>query len=510
MSQSDNNNKRIVKNTIYLYFRMLLLMFISFYSTRIVLKALGVDDYGVYNVVGGIVAMLSFMSSSLTLATNRFFSYALGKKDIQLLNKTYSTSVIIFLCFSILIVILAETVGIWYFYHYIKIPPGSETAAMWVYQLSIITAFIGFNTSPIMSIVISHEDMRMYAMISLLEGGLKLGIAFLLLIPFLGNLKSYAIMTFISALIIRLIWHIYTKKKYKQIKFTFKLDKIVFKDIFSFIGWQIVGSVSWLLRNQGVNLVLNFFFGPALNTARSLAIQVNSGITSLVGNFQMASNPQMVKYYASDDTDNLFQLLFRSSKLSFLLILIFALPIGLEVRPILLFWLGEIPNYTIIFIQLIIIATLVDSLSGTLQQTVLATGKIKQYTQIVTTIMLSDILIVYLAYKLGYPPQALFYAEILIYALAFIARLYVTHHLLPSFKIIEYLKHVTMREIAAFGVAIILIGIYGLIFPSIKVHFILELIIFFGITGISCYYAGLTKAERVWVRGLIISKIGRR
>ena len=317
-------------------------------------------------------------------------------------------------------------------------------------------------------------------------------------------------MTFISALIIRLIWHIYTKKKYRQIQFTLIFDKVIYKYIFGFISWQVVGSVSWMLRNQGVNLVLNFFFGPALNTARSLAIQVNSGITSLVGNFQMASNPQMVKYYASDDTDNLFQLLFRSSKLSFLLILIFALPIGFEVKPILLFWLGEIPDYTIIFIQLIIVATLVDSLSGTLQQTVLATGKIKQYTQIVTTIMLSDILIVYIAYKLGYPPQALFYAEIFIYVLAFIARLYVTHYLLPSFKIMEYLKHVTMREIAAFGLAIILIGVYGLIFPSIKVHFILELIIFFGITGISCYYAGLTKAERVWVRGIILSKIRNR
>lgn len=505
MDNSLSSNKRILKNTLFLYFRMMLLMVISFYSSRVVLEILGVEDYGIYNVVGGIVAMISFVNSSMSLASNRFFSFAIGKNDIELLNKTYSTSVILHFIFGIIIIILSETIGLYYFYNYLNIPKSSIDEAMWVYQLSIISMFVSINNVPIMALIISHEDMDAYAYVSLLEGVLKLAVSFLLFIKSFGNLKTYAIMMFMTSLIILLTWRIYAKYKYKNCSFSGQLDKVVFKDMTGFIGWQVFGSLSWVLRNQGVNLVLNFFFGPILNTARSLALQVNSGLTSLVSNFQMASNPQIVKNVANDNSSASELLLYRTSKLSFLLLLIIAFPVFIEADKILYLWLGQIPPYTLSFVRLIIVASLIESMSGTLQHTILATGRIKKYTKIVTSIMLSDIVFVYIAFKIGLPPESMIYIEMIIFFMAFIARLFIAKERL-DISMIEFFKYVTLREIAvllaAFGICML-----NMLFDNSEANLIVCLMFQFLLILIICYSIGLTKAERHWIVSLIQSKI---
>lgn len=502
----STSNRKIAKNTVLLYLRMMLLMFISFYTSRIVLKVLGVDDFGVYNVVGGIVAMLSFVSNSMSLASNRFFSYALGKHDVHLLNRTYSTTVIIHFVFSIIIIILAETVGIWYFYTYLNIPVESMGAAMWVYQLSIASTFVAINNVPSMSLIVSHEDMGIYAYVSLLEGLLKLGVAFLLMLPEFANLKAYAILTFIVSIVIRLLLRLYSRRKYRYCKFQNKFDRSLFKEMYSFVGWQIVGSFSWLLRNQGVNLVLNSFFGPTLNASRALALQVNSGITSLVSNFQMASNPQIVKTYASEDIKKMHKLLFASSKMSFLLLFVFAFPVLLNASAILRIWLGDVPEYAVVFVQLIIIATLIDSLSGTLQHTALATGKIQKYTKVVTVIMLSDILLVYCAFAIGMPPTAMMYADMIVYFCAFVARLIVSRGLF-SLSVREFIREVTYYELLVTILALLAAVIYKLLICTVCDNFIVEMSGDFVISLAICFYIGLSSSERKNVKQLLKARL---
>ena len=481
-------------------------MLISFYTSRIVLDALGSVDYGVYNVVGGIVALLGFVNASMTQASNRFFSYAIGKNDGQLLLRTYSTSIYLHLAISIVVVVLAETAGIWFFNNYINIPEASVPAAKWVYQLSVISAFIGINSVPQMALVISHEDMHVYAYVSLLEGGLKLCIAFLLLIPALANLKAYAIMTFVLSVIIRVVWQIYISRKYRNCRFNKKLDPEIFRNISGFVGWQMFSGLSWILRNQGANFVLNNFFGPILNTARSLALQINGGITSLVGNFQMASNPQMVKYYAAGQIDEMKRLLYQSSRISFLLLFVFAFPIYMQAREAVYFWLGRLPEYAVVFTRLIIIATLIDSLSGTLQQAAQATGKIRIYTIVVTSLMLSNIFLVYLAFKSGFPPTAMIYVDMILYLTAFIARLIISRRMY-GLSIYGFLRNVTFRE----ALVVILTGAVSLPYLKLSVAwnipFFINLAILFGVSCLGCYFIGLSVNERKSVLISVKSKL---
>lgn len=495
-----------MKNTIMLYLRMLVLMLISFYTSRVVLNALGVDNYGVYNVVGGIVAMLGFVTSSMVQASNRFLAFAIGKKDIDLLNRTYSTTSLILFSFSMLLVVLAETVGLWYFYHYIEIPSNSRVAAMWVYQLSIAASVIGINSVPVMSLIVAHEDMSAYAYVSLVEGGLKLGVAFLLLVPVLANLKAYAIMIFLVGVIIRLIWFLYSRHKYPYVKLKYSVDKALLKDLFGFMSWQVISSLSWLLRNQGVNLVLNNFFGPALNAARSLALQVNSGITSLANNFTMATNPQLVKYFASDEIEGMQRLLFRSSKMIFFLLFIFAFPVYIVAPKILSFWLGEVPPYTLVFVQLIIIATLLDALSGTLQQTVAATGQVAKYTKVSTPIMLSNIVLVIIAFKLGMPPTAMIYVDMMLYVIVLFARLLVSKQIY-QLSISSFLKNVTLREFVVTAFCAILYILYIPFGISQHIPFVAEGLIFFVIAISSIAIFGLSVQERQFVSSLLINRI---
>lgn len=493
----EDNNKRITKNTLMLYVRMLFLMAVSFYTSRIVLNALGVEDYGVYNVVGGLVGFLSFINSSFSLATNRFLSYALGRKDEKLLNNTFNMSVELHFAISIIIIILGETVGIWYFNNYINLAETSYKSAMVVYQCSVASCVIGINSVPFIALAISHERMNIYAYLSIIEGLLKLGVAFLLLTATSNRLELYAILHLVSVLLVFIVWFVHAKRKYAGIQFKLFWDKKLFGEIRNFISWQFIGAFSWLMRNQGVTLVLNYFFGPVLNTARTISVQVNAGITSLMTNFQTAVNPQLVKDFAGGHKDEMHLLLFRSSKFSFMLVFIIALPVLVTTEPLLKLWLKIVPEYSVIFVRLMIIATLVDAMSGTLTQTTVATGRIKLFTIVTTTIRLSEILIVYILFRMGFQPQTLMYVEILMFFGEFIGKLMVLHRI-TDLSILSFLKSVTIYEIGVCVIAFVILYILNNVI-SIEVDPIMSFFISMFLGIVVVWMIGVNKNEKGWV-----------
>lgn len=507
MAQALTSNRRIIKNTLLLYTRMLVLMCISFFTSRIVLKALGVEDYGVYMVVGGMVSMLAFLNNSMTLGTNRFLAYAIGLDDEQRLRVTFGTAVFIHFLLALGIIVLAETVGLWYFYRYLNIPSQTMGQAMWVYQLSVITCAVSICNVPYMGMVTAHEDMKAFAYISLGEGIAKLTVAYVITIPSLSNIKCYALLLWGVAMLTALFWAIYVRRSFKVTRQRLLFDKKMFKEMFGFVSWQTVGSLSWALRNQGSALVLNCFFGPVLNTARSLAVQVNGGLTSLVGNFQMASSPQLVKHYAADNLPEMMKLLHRSSKVSFILLFVFAFPVLWQVEPVVGFWLGELPPFAVTFIRLAIVALLVDSLSGTLQQTALATGRIRLYTLSVTVVMLSYILFVYIFFKFGYSAVTMLYIEMCIYFAVFLVRLRVCRHLY-GLSVKSFLANVTLREILLVITATVLVGSFYF-FTGFSAGLLVNLSAGFVLTAACCWFVGLNAQERIWSMNLIKSKFTR-
>lgn len=447
MTAIADNNRRIAKNTLFLYMRMLLIMAVTLYTSRVVLNALGVVDFGVYNVVGGIVTMMAFLNGSISAATQRFLAFAIGKQDKKLVCDTFSTAVILHVVIAVIVLLIAETVGLWFFYNYLNIPAESLTDALWVYQCSVATTILTVLVLPYSSLSISYENMKIYAYLSILEAVLKLLVAFLLIILPTEKLKLYAILILCSTGIISIIWLVYTNKKYPDCRFRFQYNRKITKDIAGFLGWQAYGSFALMIRTQGVNVVLNIFFGPVLNAARGIAVQVNAAIMQVVQNFQMASNPQITKYYAAKDTENINLLIMRSSKISFLLMFIISLPILLEAKPILVLWLKIIPDYGVIFVQLMLLTTLTDLLSGTLVYGALATGKIKKYQLVLSSIFFSDILFVYIAFKLNMPPETIFYIEMALCFICLFVRLAFLKNMI-SLSVTQYLKDVTLREIA--------------------------------------------------------------
>lgn len=487
---------------------MLVLMFISFYTSRIVLNALGVVDYGIYGVVGGIVGFLAFLKNSMTIATNRYFSFAIGRNDIELLNKTYSMCIIIHFAIGLILVILAETVGLWYFYHYLNIPADSYGAALFVYHVSIATTFISILMVPFTSMIISHEDMGVFAYISLLEGALKLGVAFLLLTFLSHRLIIYSILSFGAYLIVSVTWWIYSRYKYRYCRFSILWDKPLFKEMFGYINWQFLGSLIWVLKVQGAGLVLNYFFGPILNAARSIAEQVNAGVSSLVSNFETASTPQIIKLYSAGDLTGMHNLVFSISKLSFILLYIFALPILSVTEPLLKFWLKLIPDYAVVFVQLAIISALVYSLSGTLTRAALATSNIKKYQLVTAPILIWDVVFIYLAFKMGCPPMALYWVEISLYFITFFAKLFLLKGMI-NFPVKSFFIQVFLKEMLVVIVSVIAIFFIKKLFGETLGDIIILLLVSFLVAIITSLFLCLNANERNKFYSTIKSKLSR-
>ena len=418
MSATATNNKRIAKNAMALYFRMILITCVGLYTSRIILKVLGVNDYGIYNAVGGIIAMFNIIRGSLAASTQRYITYGLGKNDHTYLNKVFSTSVIIHICLAILIVLLAETIGLWFLYNKMIIPEERMVATFWVYQCVVASSVIMLISIPYNALIIAHEKMGIYAKISIFEAFAKLFIVFLLQFVTYDRLIVYAFLLVMVELSIRVWYTMYCKKNYKESNVIYQIDKSLIKEIAVFAGWSFFGNAAYITYTQGLNILLNTFFGPVVNAARGIAIQVQSLTHQLVTGFQTAINPQITKSYASGNLTYMHSLIFRSCKFSYYLILLISIPIIVETDTILRVWLGDYPENTVTFIRIILLTTLINSMANPLITAVKATGKVKKYESIVGGLMLTILPISYICLRLGYPPYSVFLVHLTIEIIA--------------------------------------------------------------------------------------------
>lgn len=408
-----SDNKRVAKNTLFLYFRMILIMLVTLYTSRVVLAELGIKDYGIYNVVGGIVMMFSFLNNCMSSATQRFMTFELGRGNMDRLKKVFATSLNIHITISVIIAILAETIGLWFVNNKLVIAPDRMVAANWVYQFSILTFCVNIIQVPYNAVLIAHEKMSVYAYISILEAFLKLGIVYLLVIAPADKLIVYGILVFAVQLIICGIYQVYCRRNYVESKFKLFWDKNLYRQMSGFAGWNLFGSVAWLLRDQGLNIVLNLFFGTAINAARGVATQVSSAVMGFISNFQVALNPQITKNYATGNIPEMEKLSYLGIKFSFLLLFTMAFPLCLNIDYVLHLWLVEVPNYTALFIILIMIDSLAGNLFGVpLMTSLSATGKIRNYQIVVSCIILCILPAGYVALRLGCDAPSVFYISI--------------------------------------------------------------------------------------------------
>ena len=408
-----SDNKRVAKNTLFLYFRMILIMLVTLYTSRVVLAELGIKDYGIYNVVGGIVMMFSFLNNCMSSATQRFMTFELGRGNMDRLKKVFATSLNIHITISVIIAILAETIGLWFVNNKLVIAPDRMVAANWVYQFSILTFCVNIIQVPYNAVLIAHEKMSVYAYISILEAFLKLGIVYLLVIAPADKLIVYGILVFAVQLIICGIYQVYCRRNYVESKFKLFWDKNLYRQMSGFAGWNLFGSVAWLLRDQGLNIVLNLFFGTAINAARGVASQVSSAVMGFISNFQVALNPQITKNYATGNIPEMEKLSYLGIKFSFLLLFTMAFPLCLNIDYVLHLWLVEVPNYTALFIILIMIDSLAGNLFGVpLMTSLSATGKIRNYQIVVSCIILCILPAGYVALRLGCDAPSVFYISI--------------------------------------------------------------------------------------------------
>lgn len=425
-SFKENNkikSKRIVKNTIALYVRMLFLMGISLFTTRVVLQTLGVEDYGIYNVVGGIVALFAILSQSLSSANSRFLNFEMGKGDQERLNKVFSTGVLIQIFLAVIIAIVCEIAGIWFLNNKMIIPEDRLWAANWVFHFSIISFCINLVSVPYNAAIIAHEKMTVFAYISIYEGIAKLLICYLVMITSLDKLVVYSVLICIIQLSIRFIYSVYCKRNFEECTFRFVYDESLLKEIFSYAGWNVIGASAAVLRNQGGNILINLFGGLSVNAARGVANQVNHAVTGFANNFMIAVKPQITKSYAAGDIAYMTTLVNQSARFSFYMLLFLSLPIVVNIDYILNIWLKEVPEKTTVFVILTLIFTLIESLSNPLITAQQATGNVRNYQLIVGGINLLNLPVSYLLLKLGFEAEFFLYVAIFFSCVCLVARL---------------------------------------------------------------------------------------
>lgn len=491
-----------------LYFRMLFTMGVTLYTSRVVLSALGVDDFGLYNVIGSIVTMSVMITTAISNATQRFISFELGADDPVKIRNVFSLSVTISLLLSLFILILAETVGLWFLNHVLVIPSERMNAARWVYQLSIFSFILNIMQTPFNASIIAHERMNIYAWVSILEVTLKLTAVFLLVSVMMDKLILYAVLMFSISFLIMTIYRIYSVRHFAECRFRIFWDKNLFKSMMGFAGWNLFGTLSSVAMDQGINFLLNNFFGLGVNAARGIAVNVKTAVYSFCYNYQTAVNPQIIKSYASNDREYMMKLIIQSSKFSFLLLFILICPLLIEMDYVLDLWLKDVPAYTAIFCRLILVITLVDSLTGPLSTGASATQNIKVYSISTGLILLSGLPISWGLFHLGFTPQSALMVHIGIAVIALGARLIVVHRLIGlSFS--GYLKDVVLRilPVCIFSIPIPLLALNFMEYGTLRfltVGFATVLV-----NSLSLYFLALNLEEKTFLKNLLRRRLGK-
>ncbi len=501
---SSVNNKKIAKNTIYLYLRMLIVMGIGLYTVRAVLDILGVVDYGIYNVVGGVVGMFAFMNRTLSTSSQRYFSIALAKNDSAELHRTFCLNFSSFAFIGLIALFILETVGLWFVNYKMVIPDDRMLAANVVYQLSVISLLLIIVSVPYIALVIAHERMRFIAAIGIVEAVFKLIAVFLLKAILFDKLIIYGILIFLIELG-KMMWYIlYCYKHFPESRYRWYWNKSEALELFGFSGWHFLGTFSTTCRSQGINILLNLFFNPAVNAARAVAFQVYRAVNQLTSNFFVAVKPQIYKSYANEQYEDLFKLIMRSTIICSFLISLMAFPFISNTGLILGWWLKDVPDYAIIFTQLVLINGLIDSVDGPVIVPALATGKIRKYMLVVSSIILANIPISYVALLLGCKPQVTMMISIGLSIIAVVIRAYLLKTMM-GFPLGKYMSLITKIWGVSF---LLLLGIRFLAYNKATglVSLVLwsVLIIVFLILFYACI---LSKDDRQFVVSFIKEKV---
>lgn len=502
MVVEESENKRIAKNTAILYVRMLVMMFISFFTSRIMLNALGVDDYGINNVVGGLVSMFSLLSSSLSSSTSRFMTFALGKGNINELKKVFSTSINIHVILALVVVVAIETIGVWFLNNKMNIPADRLYAANWVLQCSVVVFAIGLLSVPYNSAIIAHEKMSAFAYMTIFDATFRLIVVFAIYYYGGDRLIFLSFLLLFQSFVRQTVYWIYCKRKFEECVYVKVWDKGLNKSMFSFAGWNFIGCTAGLMKDQGVNIAINLFTSPAVNAARGIAMQINGIIGQFIGGFTTALNPQITKSYASGDLKRMHNLMFQGTRLSYYLFMFLSIPVFFEIETVLQFWLGQVPEHTVLFARLVLVLSLAEILSYTLITAQLATGKIRNYQITVGGILLLNFPLSYLFLYLGFFPECTIIVAIVISQICLFARLWFLRGLV-KLSARDYLKKIYLN--------VIIVTLLSVIPPALCYFFISHVVIrFFAVCTTSVlsslsfiYYIGCSQEERVIVNGYI-------
>ena len=510
MSDTSSANKRIAKNTLVLYVRMLFTMGISLFTSRVILQTLGVEDYGISSVVGGVISMFTFINAAMVSSTQRYLNFELVRGDANQLRSVFSTSLQIHALIALAIIVLSETVGLWFLNEKLVIPEARMTAAMWVYQCSILSCAVSIMSTPYNAVIVAHEKMSAFAYISILDVSLKLLVVYLLVVLPFDKLIILAILNLLVQLFIRYIYTLYCHRHFPESYFQFRFNKTLFKEMFGFAGWSFWGNLAAILYTQGLNMMLNIFFGPIVNAARGIAVQVQSAVQQFVGGFQTALNPQITKNYASNNLPQMHSLMFRSARFSFLLLFFLSLPVLMETNFILTLWLKTVPDDAVIFTQIMICISLIYTTANPCVIANQATGKVKIYQMVVGGILLLILPISYVVLKLGAPAYSVFIVHFCIESVAQISRMYMLRNLI-HLPLWQYMKNIYIPIVSTVAIAIILPLVVRMQVAEGWLRFLAVGFTCVLSVGASSYFIGFTKQERVFFldKGLRLLRIKR-
>ena len=499
MRNNHSNNKTIAKNTMFMYFRMFFTMCVSLYTSRVVLATLGFSDYGIYNVVGGIIAMFGFLNGAMTNMTSRFITFYLGQKNYLRLNEVFSMAFLIHICLALFIIFLGETIGLWFFYNKMVIPEERVTAALLVYQLSIASTTMAIIMVPFSSTIIAHEKMSVYAYFSIVESILRLVIVCLLVLSSCDKLIFYAVLIFIVKVLIFLFNLAYCYRNFIESRLRRVWDKTMLKEMGKFTGWSMFGNFSHIFYTQGLNILINMFCGPIVNAARGISVQVENAMAQFTTSIQTAINPQIIKSYSQDDKQRMRVLIFASSKYCFFLMLLLSLPVMLGSDYILSLWLGKYPNHTVNFLRITLLCVLFDTLGNPLYTANLATGKVAIYNKRLAILSLSFIPITYFGIKFTHIPEIVFVLNVIRNLLGIIVRMFIMRKQL-NIGILDYTHKVVAKVLYVSCIALLVpLLVYYIIGANTLLPFVITSIVSIVSILFTVYFIGLENKERAFV-----------
>ncbi len=505
---ASQDNKRVAKNTAYMYIRMAFSMFVGLYTSRVLLQALGVEDYGLYNVIGGIISIFTVLNSALINTTSRFITVSLAKGIVQDTRKIFNMALLLHFVVGLLIVSFGETAGLWYLQNKLVIPEGRDVAAEWLYQFTIISAFLSTINVPYNASIIAHEKINVYALIQIADVVLKLIIVLLLAVAPFDKLIFYALLILGVTVMNICINVVYCHRKFEEVKLRFFWNWRIFKEMLKFVGWAMVGNFSNMFYTQGINLMLHAFCGPAVNAARGIAVQVQGVVAQFAGNVQTAINPQILKSHAVNDKDRMYSLIIASSRLCFYLLFLISLPIFIETEFLLQLWLDNVPDYTVNFVRIILMCVLLDAFVNPMFTANLASGKLALYHGPFALLMYVFMFITYFSIKITKIPESVFISYFVACLIGYIMRIFILKKqvgLVPSL----YIKRVLLP--------VALVVVVSLIVPIVVHHFLINGWVDFLITSvvsvisvsITVYMLGITPGERNLALSFVRNRVQR-